>query len=151
WNVRRVVVAGSTTMSKMVIQNLTNRRDQGYQLVGFLHENGSAPEGFGRFRSLGAVANAAEVIDRYEVDEVVIALAATSHGDILAIRDHCVRHNVALKIMPDLFEMSLSRVRMDDIAGIPLIDVVESPLQGLNIIVKRAVDVVVASITLVLL
>lgn len=151
WNVRRVVVAGSTTMSKMVIQNLTNRRDQGYQLVGFLHENGSAPEGFGRFRSLGSVANAADVIDRYEVDEVVIALAATSHGDILAIRDHCVRHNVALKIVPDLFEMSLSRVRMDDIAGIPLIDVVESPLQGLNFLLKRFLDVLFALLALIVL
>src|SRR5690348_6200491 len=103
----------------MVMQNLSSRSDQGYQLVGFLHENGGAPAGFGRFPSLGSVAMAAEAIERNDVDEVVIALSSTSHTDILALRDHCMRQNVAFKIVPDLFEMSLSRVRMDEIAGIP--------------------------------
>lgn len=151
YNVRRVVVAGSSSVGKMVMQNLTARRDQGYHLVGFLHENGHAPDGFGRFRNLGAVAHCTDILEKNRVDEVVIALSSESHADILAIRDYCMHHNVSMKIVPDLFEMSLSRVRMDDIAGIPLIDVVESPLSGVNIIVKRAVDVVVASLTLVLL
>ena len=148
WNVRRVLVAGSADVSKMVMQNLSGRVDQGYRLVGFLHENGGAPAGFGRFPNLGSVATAAEVIDQHEVDEVVIALGSTSHEDILAIRDHWVRRNVAFKIVPDLFEMSLARVRMDDIAGIPLIDVVESPLQGANLVLKRLIDVLVSLLVL---
>lgn len=151
WNVRRVVVAGSTPLSKIIMQNLSTRRDRGYQLVGFLHENGGAPEGFGRFRNLGPVSIATEAIARNDVDEVVIALSSTSHEDILAIRDHCVRQNVAFKIVPDLFEMSLSRVRMDEIAGIPLIDVVESPLRGANLVVKRVLDVVLAALLLLIL
>ncbi len=151
WNVRRVIVAGSTTMGKIMVQNLSERRDHGYQLVGFLHENGGAPRDFGRFPNLGPVSAAAEAIDHYEVDEVVIALAATSHEDILRIRDHCMRRNVAFKIVPDLFEMSLSRVRMDEIAGIPLIDVVESPLRGVNLVLKRCLDVFVALGVLVVL
>src|SRR5207248_2773807 len=150
-NVRRVMVAGSSPMGKMVMQNLSTRLDQGYHLVGFLHENGGAPEGFGRFRNLGAVANVAEAIARHEIDEVVIALTATAHDDILAIRDHCVRQNVAFKIVPDLFEMSLSRVRLDDIAGIPLIDVVDSPLRGANLVLKHVLDVALAALGLVLL
>ncbi len=151
WNVRRVVVVGSTPMGKMVMQNLSGRVDQGYRLVGFLHENGGALEGFGRFRNLGPVSIAPETIERHEIDEVVIALPSASHGDILAIRDHCVRQNVAFKIVPDLFEMSLSRVRMDDIAGIPLIDVVESPLRGANLVVKRLLDVGLSLLALAVL
>jgi len=150
-NVRRVIVAGSTTMGKILLQNLSERRDHGYQLVGFMHENGGAPQDFGRFPNLGPVSNAAEAIDRYEADEVVIALAATAHADILSIRDHCVRRNVAFKIVPDLFEMSLSRVRMDAIAGIPLIDVVESPLRGANLVLKRMLDVLIALLALAVL
>jgi exopolysaccharide biosynthesis polyprenyl glycosylphosphotransferase len=150
-NVRRVIVAGSTTMGKIMVQNLSERRDHGYQLVGFLHENGGAPQDFGRFPNLGPVSRAAEAIDHHEVDEVVIALTATSHEDILSIRDHCTRRGVAFKIVPDLFEMSLSRVRMDEIAGIPLIDVVESPLRGANLVLKRCLDVSIALGVLVLL
>jgi exopolysaccharide biosynthesis polyprenyl glycosylphosphotransferase len=40
---------------------------------------------------------------------------------------------------------------MDDIAGIPLIDVVESPLQGLNFLLKRFLDVVFALLALLVL
>jgi exopolysaccharide biosynthesis polyprenyl glycosylphosphotransferase len=47
--------------------------------------------------------------------------------------------------------MSLSRVRLDDIAGIPLIDVVESPLRGANLVLKRVLDVVLAAMGLALL
>jgi exopolysaccharide biosynthesis polyprenyl glycosylphosphotransferase len=151
YNVRRVVVAGSSSVGKMVMQNLTARRDQGYRLVGFLHENGHTPDGFGRFRNLGSVAQCTEILERNDVDEVVIALSYESHADILAIRNYCIHHSVAMKLVPDLFEMSLSRVRMDDIAGIPLIDVVESPLTGINRIVKRALDMLVALLVLILL
>ncbi len=150
-NVRRVMVAGSTPMSKMVMQNLSTRLDQGYHLVGFLHEQDATLPDFGRFRNLGAVGSIADAVERHAIDEVVIALSSTAHDDIKAIRDHCVRQNVAFKIVPDLFEMSLSRVRMDDIAGIPLIDVVESPLRGANVLLKRAFDVFVALVGLLVL
>jgi exopolysaccharide biosynthesis polyprenyl glycosylphosphotransferase len=82
---------------------------------------------------------------------VVIALASTSRDDILAIRDHCVHQNVAFKIVPDLFELSLSRVRIDDIAGIPLIDVVENSLRGINLVLKRVLDVLCALTLLIVL
>jgi len=151
WNVRRVVVAGSTPIGRMVMQNLVSRADQGYQLVGFLHEQGVTPSSFGRFHSLGSVSHIAEVVARDRVDEVVIALSSNAHDDITAIRDHCMRQHVAFKIVPDLYEMSLSRVRMDTIAGIPLIDVVESPLRGANLLLKRVLDVTVALLGLLVL
>ena len=47
--------------------------------------------------------------------------------------------------------MSLSRVRMDDIAGIPLIDVTESPLHGVNFVAKRLLDSVVSLAVLAIL
>src|SRR5207244_2135000 len=50
----------------------------------------------------------------------------------------------------DLFEMSLSRVDVDEIAGIPLIGFRESTIIGANLVIKRALDVLVAGLGLLL-
>ena len=63
WNTRRVLVAGTTSLSRMVLQNLLSKRNQGYQLIGFVQESvpcGPAMPGrgdFGRFKCLGRVAD----------------------------------------------------------------------------------------------
>src|SRR5581483_6950953 len=54
------------------------------------------------------------------------------------------------KLIPDLFEMSLSRVQVDTIAGIPVLDVQERPFRSIARASKRAVDLVLAALLLVL-
>ena len=63
WNTRRVLVAGTTPISKMVLQNLLAKRNHGYQLVGFVQESSEGAAtmplrgDFGRFKCLGRVAD----------------------------------------------------------------------------------------------
>jgi len=57
---------------------------------------------------------------------------------------------VRYRIVPDLLQLSLSRVDIDEISGIPTIGIKEAPLRGWNLAMKRAIDVVVASLGLVL-
>jgi len=164
WNTKRVVVAGSTSIGKMVMQNLLNKRTHGYHLVGFLQESRPADvvvsgsdtaaptlANFGRFVCLGGVSDIQHVVAHWAIDEVIVALPATNHADIADICAHCEAKQVAVKLVPDLFELSLSRVHMDHLAGIPLIDVQRTqPGRGARA-VKRASDVVVSAVALLLM
>jgi exopolysaccharide biosynthesis polyprenyl glycosylphosphotransferase len=162
WNTRRVLVAGTTPLSKMVMQNLLAKRDHGYHLVGFLQEAPQAaisgPPGFaapsranfGRFTCLGIVSEIEQVVTKWAVDEVIVALPATHHSEIAGICAHCEQANVAVKLVPDLFELSLSRVHMDHLAGIPLIDVQRTHPGRAARAVKRGIDVAIASAVLLL-
>jgi exopolysaccharide biosynthesis polyprenyl glycosylphosphotransferase len=162
WNTRRVVVAGTTPLSKMVMQNLLAKRNHGYYLVGFLQEaqtglaSGSAAAtaptraNFGRFTCLGEVADIAYVVNAWAVDEVIVALPATHHSEIADICAHCEESQVAVKLVPDLFELSLSRVHMDHLAGIPLIDVQRSHPGRAARAIKRGIDVVVSGLCLLI-
>ncbi|HLY67132.1 MAG TPA: sugar transferase, partial [Chloroflexota bacterium] len=58
--------------------------------------------------------------------------------------------NVRYKVVPDLFEMSLSRLDVDEIAGIPLIGFRENTITGPNLVLKRAVDLTLGSLMLIL-
>jgi exopolysaccharide biosynthesis polyprenyl glycosylphosphotransferase len=162
WNTRRVLVAGTTPLSKMMMQNLLTKRRHGYHLVGFLQELQpgilAGPPGFpmpaqanfGRFTCLGAVNEIEQVITKWAVDEVIVALPATHHSEIANICAHCEKAQVAVKLVPDLFELSLSRVHMDHLAGIPLIDVQRTHPGRTARLVKRGIDVVVSSALLLL-
>ncbi len=162
WNTRRVVVAGTTPVGKMVMQNLLTKRNHGYHLIGFLQESAGSPDdtaaadassasaNFGRFPCLGNVSQIRDVVGDLAIDEVIVALPATDHDDIAAICAHCEQAEVAVKLVPDLFELSLSRVRMDHIAGIPLIDVERRRHSRVARGIKRALDTVVSGLALLI-
>ncbi|HEX6507492.1 MAG TPA: sugar transferase, partial [Chloroflexota bacterium] len=84
------------------------------------------------------------------IDEIIIALPASEHEEMWPILNACERTGVGMKLVPDLFEMSLGRVQIDDIAGIPLLDVQERPLRRAARASKRTIDVVLAGALLVL-
>jgi exopolysaccharide biosynthesis polyprenyl glycosylphosphotransferase len=135
----------------MVMQSVMARPDLGYRLSGFVADRGiPRVEDFGRFRALGRVADLPSLVESGDVDEIIVALPASAHEEIAPILTLCERTGVGLKIIPDLFEMSLGRVRIDDIAGIPLLDVKDRTVRRLERALKRGLDVVVASGVLVL-
>jgi exopolysaccharide biosynthesis polyprenyl glycosylphosphotransferase len=82
---------------------------------------------------------------------VVIALPSTSHEAIMRIVDHCRRDGVQFRLVPDLYEMSLGRLDIDTVSGIPLMGMKEHAILGVNFVVKRVIDVGLALIVLTLL
>ena len=157
WNARRVLVAGTTPISRMVLQNLLTKRNHGYQLVGFVQESSAGAAtmplrgDFGRFKCLGRVADLERILRERGIDEVIVALPATHHSEIAEICEHCEAAAVHVKLVPDLFEMSLSRVQMDHLAGIPLIDVRRANRNRFARAIKRGMDIAISGLAILFL
>jgi exopolysaccharide biosynthesis polyprenyl glycosylphosphotransferase len=146
----RVLVVGAGHVGKMVMQQIAGRPGLGYQLVGFCDDVAWAQNApFGRFSCLGDVAGLDRVIADQRVDEVVIALPSAEHERILEIVSLCRDNGVEFRLVPDTFDLTLGTLEVDDLAGIPLIGLRETALHGFNLAIKRAVDVVVASVALI--
>ena len=145
----RVIVVGNTRLSRMVMQMLAQQRHLGYQVLGFVDE--AVRSDFGRFRALGSVNQLAQIIDRTQATRVVVALPAAEHQQILSIIDHCRNDGVEFSLVPDLFELRLSHLAVEDVAGIPLFRLSEPSIAGFNLVVKRAVDVSASALGLFLL
>jgi Undecaprenyl-phosphate glucose phosphotransferase len=56
-----------------------------------------------------------------------------------------------VKVVPDLLQFIALRARMEDLDGLPVINVNDVPLQGLNAWVKRVIDIVLSSVALAVL
>ena len=55
----------------------------------------------------------------------------------------------AVPLVPDLYEMSLGRLDIDTVSGIPLMGMKEHAILGLNFLIKRVIDIAVAALVLV--
>lgn len=146
---RRVVIVGATPTGKMVMQNMAARADAGYRVLGFVGDHAGTPQRFGRFQRLGTVSDLDLVLAEHDVDEVIVALPSASHACIADIFAHCRQAGVLTKFVPDLFDLRLSRVRLDAVAGIPLIDVRNDRSRGFHTALKRLLDMAVAAAVLV--
>jgi exopolysaccharide biosynthesis polyprenyl glycosylphosphotransferase len=147
--VERVLVVGGNNLGRIIMQSLATRAHLGYQVVGFVDDDRAGD--FGRFRHLGGLDDVERLADEQRVDQVIVALPAASHAAILRIVDHCRAGRVSFKLVPDLYEMSLSRVDVDTVSGIPLIGLKDVSIVGWNAVTKRAIDIGVSGLALILL
>ncbi|NLS77213.1 MAG: undecaprenyl-phosphate glucose phosphotransferase [Chloroflexi bacterium] len=150
--VDRVLVVGAGESGRVVMRNIVARPELGYQLVGFVDD---APEkaraDLGRIKALGTTAEIPNIIQEMAVDEVIITLPWMSHRKMLNICEQCKRQRVVARIVPDLFQLRLSEVDIDDLDGVPLIGLKETSIRGWNRALKRALDLVVSALGLVAL
>jgi Undecaprenyl-phosphate glucose phosphotransferase len=100
---------------------------------------------------LGGVDELPEVIQRHQVQEVIIGLPELSHQDLLTILSRCERGQVGIKIFPDLFQIIASELSMGDLGGLPLLTVRDIALRGWKLTLKRAVDLIGSTFALIVL
>ena len=149
--VARVIIVGAGEVGRTVMRTTVARPELGYQIVGFVDDNPRKGEtDIGRFKALGALRNLPVLIEEEVVDEVIITLPWMYHRKIMSIVRECERRQVSARIVPDLFQMSLSQVDVDDLGGVPLIGVREVGFSRWALLVRRGVDVVGAVAMLVL-
>jgi exopolysaccharide biosynthesis polyprenyl glycosylphosphotransferase len=146
--VERTLVVGDNTVGRMIMQALTARPHLGYAVAGFLSTDGETD--FGRFRRLGTPDELERVIHQEKIAQVVIALPSASHEAIMRIVNHCRHDGVQFRLVPDLYEVSLGRLDIDTVNGIPLMGMKDHAILGVNFIMKRVIDVVIASAILIL-
>ncbi len=145
----RVLVAGAGEVGRMVMQNLALQSDLGYSVVGFVDEERS--EDLGRFKALGSLGDIPRLIKQHDINEVMVALPSAAHWNTARILTQCNQRQVRCRIVPDLYELSLSQVDVTQLSGIPLIGTKEVSLQGWNLVLKRVVDASISSALLVVI
>jgi exopolysaccharide biosynthesis polyprenyl glycosylphosphotransferase len=146
----RLLVVGSGRLGKMVMQHIAASPNLGYAIVGFLHDMNEPPNDFGRFKMLGTLDDIGLVIRSMQVDEVIIALPSNMHQYAIRSVKMCERLGTSFKLIPDLYEMSLSRIDMEAIEGIPLIGIKQASLNTAQRFITRLVDVSLSIIMLLL-
>jgi Undecaprenyl-phosphate glucose phosphotransferase len=149
---KRVLIAGAGDLGRMVADRILQHRELGYQVVGFLDDRAGGDHiGYRGLPLLGTLPEVAEIAQRERVDHLYVALPLEEHAKLLDLMEITSRECIDVKVVPDLLQFIAIRARLEDLDGLPVINVNDVPLQGFNAWVKRALDAVLSAMALVVL
>jgi len=123
----------------------------GLRLVGFVTEN---PEEIGTHQLgeqiLGTFDDLSTVIDDHKVSEVFIALPGSQEDRMMQIIAHLDELGVTFRVVPRFYHLLAQRVRIEHLDSIPLISRPDRRQSAISSTVKRALDITLASLALLL-
>jgi putative colanic acid biosynthesis UDP-glucose lipid carrier transferase len=146
------VVIGAGPLGVKVANALQGHREEGRDFLGWFDdrtdERVAAETGS---RTLGTLKDVAPYIRTHGIREVYITLPLGSQPRIVELLESLQGTTASLFFVPDVFGISIIQGRLQDMNGVPVVGICETPFTGTNELVKRISDVVLASIILVLI
>jgi putative colanic acid biosynthesis UDP-glucose lipid carrier transferase len=100
---------------------------------------------------LGTLGDLPQYAKKHRIDQIYITLPMASQPRILKLLDELKDTTASIYFVPDIFMFDLIQARMDSIGGMPVVAVCETPLFGVNALIKRASDVLIAGAILAMI
>jgi Undecaprenyl-phosphate glucose phosphotransferase len=149
---KRILIAGSGELGRLVADKILEHRELGYQIVGFVDDKTPGDHlGYRGLPLLGTIDEAPEIAAREAIDHLYVALPPEQHVQMLELIESTSREMVDVKVVPDLLQVIALRARLEDLDGVPVININDVPLQGINSAIKRALDIAISAAALALL
>jgi Undecaprenyl-phosphate glucose phosphotransferase len=143
---KRILIAGAGDLGRMVADRVLQHREFGYQVVGFIDDRAGGDHiGYRGLPLLGTLAEVADIAQRERVDHLYVALPLEEHAKLLDLIEITSRECIDVKVVPDLLQFIAIRARLEDLDGLPIININDVPLQGFNAWLKRVIDIVLSS------
>jgi exopolysaccharide biosynthesis polyprenyl glycosylphosphotransferase len=142
---RRAVIVGTGPASGLIAEAIRRHPWTGVEIVGVVGEGLGASEDL---EVLGPVERLAEVVEREKVEEVILTPEASAWRDRISQsipRDG----SVDLLVWPSPFETMIGRLRFRIVGDLPLLEAKVRPFEGVAAFVKRAFDVVISLVLIV--
>ena len=147
---KRVLIAGSGDLGRVVADKVLEHRELGFKVVGFIDDlAGGDHIGYRGIPVLGTLGEADDIIRQESVDHLYVALPLEEHVKMLALIEATNREGVDIHVVPDLLQFIALRARLENLDGVPIISLNDVPLRGFNSLLKRAIDVAISGAALV--
>jgi|KBSMisStaDraftv2_1062788.scaffolds.fasta_scaffold02458_6 lipopolysaccharide/colanic/teichoic acid biosynthesis glycosyltransferase len=123
--VRRVVIVGSGPLAKEMTTKIESHPETLYEVIGFLstaETSSDMPTIAGNssaitVQTLGIV----DVLRAHQVDELILAIVQPSRPEIVELTARCRREGIAVSLVPQSYELYLSKPELIDLGGLPLL------------------------------
>ena len=146
------VVVGAGALGVKVASALQQNRERGTDFLGYFDDRADGrvhPDASARI--LGGLKDVAPHANEYGVKEIYITLPLGSQPRIVELLEQVQGTTASIYFVPDVFGISIIQGRLEDMNGVPVVGICETPFQGTNDLVKRVSDVVIASVIVILI
>jgi putative colanic acid biosynthesis UDP-glucose lipid carrier transferase len=149
---RTAVVVGASALGVKVARALQGGDGAGADFIGFFDDrtDGRIADA-AKTRVLGTLSEVAAYTTERRIREVYITLPLGSQPRIVELLEQLQDTTASLFFVPDVFGISIIQGRLQDMNGVPVVGICETPFTGTNELVKRISDIIIASIIIVLI
>lgn len=147
YNQKYVLVVGDGPMAKKYVNTVRNDPNLGFSVTGYVAGGSSWRD----VKRLGGYDRLEEILEQTHPDEVVVAMAAQDYRLTGRVITLCEKTGTKLSLIPDYAPYMPSNPQVDNVDGLPLINLRRIPLDNLsNAFCKRAMDICGALVLIVL-
>ena len=123
----------------------------GYQILGFIEtREGEISSDLGSEYVLGRIGALDEIVTSYDIEELFLPLALVENRQAFDIVSKCSRTGLPLRLVSDMFEILMPDESKEIVEGLPPISLGEPAIKGIRMVAKRAIDLTVSILVLVI-
>ena len=147
------IIVGSDKNAILLYKEIEGQtKSSGNKFIGFVHVKNNGDYQLSEFiPHLGHYKNILSIINKYQVEEILIAIEPSEHKTIDKILTEINGANVVIKVIPDIQDILLGSVKMTAIWDAPLIQISPELMPVWQQSIKRVLDIIVSLIALVIL
>lgn len=150
-NLRKVLVVGAGELGQKVVQKLSLYPEIGFSVVGYLsHNSDKVGTTIGEHKVLGLYEDLHQCIKDNDVSQLFIALPSSAHERLQELLTNLEEETVDIKLVPDLLRYMDLQSGIEELDGMPVINLTESPLYGWNTVFKRVSDIFLSGLAIVI-
>ena len=146
------LIIGAGSVGHLIARRLRERPEFGLRPIGFLDKDPMIDDADGDgLHVLGASWDLEQVVQRYDVEQVVVTFSTAPHAVLLGMIRRCRELGVEVVVVPRLFEEVSNRVEVEHLGGVPLLRAATVDPRGWQFGIKYTIDRIVAAVALVFL
>lgn len=143
YNLKHILIVGYSRAAERYITRLMANPEWGYSIHGILDDDTPIGTTYKGVKVIGKTDKLQELLKQNTLDEISIALRIENYSDLERIANICEKSGVHTKFIPDYHNIISSRPYMEDLDGLPVINIRNVPLSNtFNKIVKRTFDII---------
>lgn len=152
YNRHNVLIIGAGELGHRFFKTIREHPGLGIFVVGFLDDDNSQPvkENPG-IPILGGLADVNRVVCEHQVQTIYVALPFDTYGRLFTFLSGIQDELVDIKLIPNLQHLMVLHAGVEDLDGIPIINLSSIPLLGWNSTIKRLVDIAISFTAIILL
>ncbi|HCN88320.1 MAG TPA: undecaprenyl-phosphate glucose phosphotransferase [Oxalobacteraceae bacterium] len=150
--VRSAVIVGVNEIGLKLADRITEYPHMFMQMRGFFDDRspGRLPAGLDT-PLLGHMADIAGYVREHNINVIFISQPMSAQPRVRQLLDELQDTTASIYFLPDIYIFDLMQARFDEVGGVPVVAICETPFAGVNSLVKRLSDIVIASLIQLLL
>jgi Undecaprenyl-phosphate glucose phosphotransferase len=149
YNQTHAIIVGTGRVARKTARALRHASWMGIKTLGFVEDQPS--RWTGDLDVLGTTTDLPRLIERYNIGHIFIALPLSRYNDARRVFDALSQTLVEVRLVADVPGLAGVSLTTSNLDGLPLIGLRESPHFGLNVVVKRTMDIALSLAALLVL